>query len=301
MPIFQRIYNNKLYNIVELSKLGWTTDQEYPIAPDDYLKNEEFVIHRGCYSIGDWGIISAMPRILKQYYPNCKVYVTSEKFAENIYGPSNKNAQNVWGMWLNPYENVKYIFDNNPYVDSFIDNFDGEIYHDHFRIRELKNDVDPLILQMLRFYEINLNLEDDYCPEIYFSNEEIEEFEEFKRKTFGEVEYGSFSYRYVNERENKPTRLEWIQAKLDHYADLPFIYYEKHEHDFKFKRVLNSDGISVRLLMYLICNSKVCTGLQTGIYDTCSRYTDVDILSAASNVKEMQEHYLSSVKYNFIN
>ena len=41
---------------------------------------------RTCHGLGDWGIISAMPRLLKQKYPHCKVYVPSIKLIQKIFG-----------------------------------------------------------------------------------------------------------------------------------------------------------------------------------------------------------------------
>ena len=33
--------------------------------PDDYLEQQQFVMMRTAHGIGDWGIISAMPRLIK--------------------------------------------------------------------------------------------------------------------------------------------------------------------------------------------------------------------------------------------
>ena len=297
--LFHRIFNNQLYG-ENVDALGWNTNGEVCYPPDEYFDRGEFVIHRGCYSIGDWGILTAMPRLLKEHYPDCKVFVTSDTFAERLYGSSNVNSQNVWGIWADPYANIKHVFGNNPYVDEFIDEYDGEIYHDHFRIRNHLYKNDPLVLQMLRFHKVPVDLESDYVPEIYFSSEEIEQFEEFKVKTFGDSDYGSISYRYVNEREGQPERLQWVQDKLDEYKDLPFMYYCNFDGDFEFNKILDADGLDVRLLLYLICNAKVCVGLQSGIYDTCGRYVDINVLAGASNVEELNEHFLPSIDYKFI-
>jgi hypothetical protein len=32
------------------------------------------------------------------------------------------------------FEVVHTIFDNNPYIDAFIDSFEGEVFNDHYRI-----------------------------------------------------------------------------------------------------------------------------------------------------------------------
>ena len=61
------------------------------------------MIFRTAWGIGDWGIISSMPRLLKQKYPNCKVYVPSKNLIKNMFGIDT----NV----------VETIFKNNPYID----------------------------------------------------------------------------------------------------------------------------------------------------------------------------------------
>jgi len=130
--IFFRVLDNQLYNAGEVQKLGF--NEGYRI-PDEYLSEQKFTIMRMCHGIGDWEIISAMPRLLKKKYPNCKVYVPSESLLNKICGePSDE-----WGSWSNPYKNAESVFKNNPYVDDFVDSVDGEIYHDHYRIYDDEN------------------------------------------------------------------------------------------------------------------------------------------------------------------
>ena len=40
---------------------------------------------RTASGIGDWGIISAIPRLLKEKYPKCKVYVPSKKLLKKLF------------------------------------------------------------------------------------------------------------------------------------------------------------------------------------------------------------------------
>ena len=89
--IFYRLLDDKLYHIHETNQIGFSSsDPSY--IPDDYLENQEFVVFRTAHGIGDWGIISAMPRLLKQKYPSCKVYIPSEKLLEKVFGKTHKNA-----------------------------------------------------------------------------------------------------------------------------------------------------------------------------------------------------------------
>ena len=77
--IFYRIFNNQLHPAQEVNALGFEEGEGLRI-PDEYLDAQEFIILRTAHGIGDWGIISAIPRLLKAKYPECKVYVPSRKF-----------------------------------------------------------------------------------------------------------------------------------------------------------------------------------------------------------------------------
>ena len=144
--IFWRVLDDKLYAIDEVDKLGFETEEGLRI-PDEYLDNQEFVILRTCHGIGDWGIIASLPRLLKAKYPNCKVYVPSKNLIKKLFNIEHNNAH--------------VVFDNNPYVDDFVDSVNGEIFHDHYRIYD-KNNIDvPLAKQMLKFWQFT-DFEMDY-------------------------------------------------------------------------------------------------------------------------------------------
>ena len=70
--IFWRLMDNMLYPIQETNTLGFEKEEGLRI-PDEYLETQKFMVMRTCHGIGDWGILSAMPRLLKEKYPNCKV------------------------------------------------------------------------------------------------------------------------------------------------------------------------------------------------------------------------------------
>ena len=110
--IFWRIVDNKLYSTGDVENLGFEESEGLRI-PDEYLEKQEFTIFRASWGIGDWGVISAMPRLLKEKYPHCKVYVPSKVWVKNLFG-IDSNIMNV-------------IFKNNPYVDDFKDEINDEI------------------------------------------------------------------------------------------------------------------------------------------------------------------------------
>jgi len=166
--VFWRILDNKVYSAYETDVLGFSSsDSSY--IPDEYLENQEFVVMRTCHGVGDWGIMSAMPRLLKEKYPDCKVYIPSSKLLKKMFGKPT-----AWGWWDNPYKNVNVIFDNNPYVDEFIEDAPGDIYHDHYRIYDNDNTDIPLVNQMLKFWQFTEDEMEDSRPELYWSDEEIE-------------------------------------------------------------------------------------------------------------------------------
>ena len=145
--IFWRIVDNQLHPVQETDNLGFEESEGLRI-PDEYLDTREFVVMRTAHGIGDWGIISAMPRLLKEKYSNCKVYLPSSKLLKKLFSEYEKN----WSIWNAPFENVNTIFDNNPYVDGYKDDVEGEIFHDHYRIYDKDNVDIPLVEQMLKFW-----------------------------------------------------------------------------------------------------------------------------------------------------
>ena len=62
--LFWRLVDNKLYGVNHVDNLGFEESEGFRI-PDEYLEKQEFVVMRTAHGIGDWGIMSAMPRLLK--------------------------------------------------------------------------------------------------------------------------------------------------------------------------------------------------------------------------------------------
>ena len=87
---FWRTYNNKVYSIEEVHKLGLpVNDPSY--IPNEYLEQKNFVVLRTCFGVGDWGIISAFPRKLKEKYPDCEVWIPSSKLLREMFGHLEQN------------------------------------------------------------------------------------------------------------------------------------------------------------------------------------------------------------------
>ena len=266
--IFWRILDNKLYSIGEVKELGFEKSEETYI-PDDYLENQEFVIMRTCHGIGDWGILSAMPRLLKQKYPKCKIYLPSVKLLEQLFGAFQDN----WSMWSNPFKNVENIFKNNPFIDGYLDEISGEVFHDHYRIYDKDNPNTPLLEQILKFWQFSEEELEDSQPELYFSEEEKRQGDEIIN-TFTNGEYGVLlvSNRYNYEVDNL------IIDKLKQ-NNIPYFYWTKdpiEQTKFNFiNSVLNLRNIDIRIQLYIKSKAKLNIGSQAGINHLVVRYSDV--------------------------
>jgi len=97
LQTFWRIVDNQVHPVHETEYIGFEKSEGLRI-PDEYLDNQEFMVMRTAHGIGDWGIISAMPRLLKEKYPNSKVVVPSKKLLKKLFGQDHNNIMNVTGV-----------------------------------------------------------------------------------------------------------------------------------------------------------------------------------------------------------
>jgi len=258
--VFWRTYNNKVYNVDEVSKLGFSLENPSYI-PHEYLEAKEFVILRTCFGVGDWGIISAFPRKLKERFNDCRVLIPSPELLESMFG----TLKNNWSSWDTPFNVVHSIFDNNPYVDGFIDTFDNDVFNDHYRIYSEEED-EPLLKQILRFWQFD-NFE-NIQPELYFSKDEVD-LAKHIIKTHCDGNFGTLliSNRYNNEGREK------IQNILDKY-DLPMFYWIKEpECGFNFKKALDIRHINIRIQLLIKTLATFNVGNQVGVNDVVVKYS----------------------------
>ena len=274
MAGFYRIINNALLLAGDTKRLGFNSNEPMFI-PDEYLNKQQFIIMRTCHGIGDWCIISSLPRLLKEKYPDCKVYIPSSIMLKNIYG----NMLNNWGYGVYDCSQITHdIFQNNPYIDGFIDSFEEEIFHDHYRIYNENNDKIPLAEQMLKFWQFKDNEFLDSTPDIYFSEEE---------KTFGDNILGSikdFGYIGVSSTYGTTADTSVLTNKIKEYKNMFWFYYgEKpiEETDLNFIKNYTSVkemNLNIRQQMYLRCKAKVNIGNETGMALWGAKYSDTYIL-----------------------
>ena len=275
--IFWRVLDNKLYSVQEVDRLGFEEEDGLRI-PDEYLEAKEFTIMRTCFGLGDWGIISAMPRLLKQKYPKCKVYLPSKNLLGKLFGDIQKN----WSNFSDPFNTVHNIFENNPYIDGFKDEITGEIFHDHYRVYNKNNKGIPLIKQMLKFWQFEENEYQDYTPELYFSNEEKELGDKIINEHVGNNEFGGLLI--TNRFESRGGRYDEESNKLlatsllDKCKDLPFFYWTykpKNQLPISFKGCLDMRHIDTRVQLYIRSKAKLNIGTHSGFLDCLPRYTKV--------------------------
>ena len=267
--IFWRILNNTLYPIKEVDKLGFEESEGLRI-PDEYLQSQKFVIMRTAHGIGDWGIISAMPRLLKEKYPDCKILIPTEKCIKKIFNVSHKNSST--------------IFHHNPYVDEFIDNIEEEIFHDQYRIYNNINPNTPLLEQMLKFWQFEENEYLDSQPEMYWSNEE-KNLGDYIIKKYCNGEFGCLlvSDRFGTQRgkfdQDTFERDTKNITKILRENSLPYFYWSYQplkETPFNFiNKALNLRHINLRIQLYIKSKAKINIGNQCGTNHMAVRYSKV--------------------------
>lgn len=281
--IFSRILDNKLYNIKEVNQLGFEEFEGLRI-PDEYLEQQEFTVFRAAWGIGDWGIISAMPRLLKQKYPNCKVYIPSKKLIKKLF---------------NIDTNIMYdIFKSNPYVDEFKDEIKGEIFHDHYRIYDKNNPNIPLIEQILKFWQFESKEYKDSQPELYWTNEEKELgdyiIQKHSKDEFGclliSERFGTQFGKFDQPSFEKDTK---NISNILKENNIPYFYWSVkplNQTPFNFiNKALNLRHINLRVQLYIKSKAKLNISNQCGTNHMVVRY---------SKVYESQRQY--PLQHNFI-
>ena len=286
--IFWRIIDNKLHAIKDTDNLGFEESEGLRI-PDEYLKEKKFMVLRASDGIGDWGIISAIPRLLKQKFSDCKVLVPSKNYLKNLFGKD--------------HDNVHVIFNNNPYVDEFVDEVGGEVFHDHYRIYDKDNTDVPLAKQILKFWQFNEEEMNDCQPEMYWSDEE----KEFGDKIINRYVDGDFGFLLVSKRfgtqfgkhhqesYDKDTK---VMTKVLKDNPLPYFYWTHkplRETEFSFiNSVLDMRNIDLRIQLYIKSKAKINLANQCGVNHSIVRYSEC---YESQRQFPISHNYISGVNY----
>jgi len=304
------LYNEYFQSVAEVNKLGFPNTSNIRI-PIEYLENKYFILFRTCHSYGDWILLSAIPRLLKQKYPDCIVVIPSPECIGKYFSP------NSWFYkHSNPFDNVIEVFKNNPYVDGMIDYIPQgmPIYHDHFRIYDPNNADIPLIQQILKFWGFEDHEMVDCLPELYWDDEEKEVGDRIINKIFRDKQFG---FLYIDDlysvgdgvnhtwysEEEKPKKLEYkrslIQNEINKH-DLPWLYYSGND-SFIYKtnnEIFNVKDIkmSLRVQNYIKSKSKLIIGHQGGYgTDGMPRYSKCHVVPLVSG--SLTEHILLGTTY----
>ena len=266
--IFWRIIDNKLHAIKDTENLGFEESEGLRI-PDEYLKQKKFMVLRASDGIGDWGIISAIPRLLKQKFSDCKVLVPSKNYLKNLFGKDHNN--------------VHVIFNNNPYVDEFVDEVSGEVFHDHYRIYDKNNTDIPLAKQMLKFWQFSEEEMSDCQPEMYWSDEE----KEFGDKIINRYVDGEFGFLLVSKRfgtqfgkyhQESYDKDKKVMTKVLKDNQLPYFYWTHkplRETEFSFiDSALDMRNVDLRIQLYIKSKAKINLANQCGVNHSIVRYSE---------------------------
>ena len=265
---FYRILDNELHIVDNVAQLGFEKSEGLRI-PDEYLDKREFMVMRTAHGIGDWGIISAMPRLLKEKYSDCKVYVPSKKLLKKLFG--------------HVHDNVHVVFDNNPFVDEFVDEIKGDVFHDHYRIYDKNNPNIPLIKQMLEFWDFTDKEMMDSQPEMYWSFEEQELGNSIIREAADDSEFGCllisdrFGTQYgKHHQETYDKDVQNFMNILTEYQ-IPYFYYtakpiEKTEFNW-INKLLDMRHIDLRVQLYIKSRAKINLSNQCGTNQMMVRYS----------------------------
>jgi len=284
-----------------VSQLGFDINSN-TLIPYEYLDSKQFILFRTCHSYGDWVILSAMPRLLKQKYPDCTVIIPSPECIARYFSPN---------QWLNkhenPFNNVIEIFMNNPYVDGMIDFIpeDMPVYHDHFRIYDKDTPDIPLVKQMLKFWRFEEDEMNDCEPELYWTEQEKSEGNLIINKLFGTNNFGflyiddSFFYSINMKEDDIQRRRDLIQKEMYNH-NLPWIYFSGGV-DFNYQtenKIVDAKKIkmTLRVQNYVKIKATVIIGHQGGYGTDCmSRYSNCYVVPLHSNA--LNEHIQLKTTY----
>ena len=276
MKTFFRIFDNKLYGI-QRENIGFSVNDAMYI-PDEYLENKKFMVMRTCHGIGDWVLLSGMPRLLKEKYSDCKVYVPSSVMLKKIFGEMLNN----WGYGTFDASKIsEIVFESNPYVDGFVGEIDGEIFHDHYKIFDESNDKVPLLKQMLMFWQFKDDEMLDTTPDFYPNENEKEWIKRFTQRW----ELDKYSYISVSSTFGNTSDSDILieQIKRKDFGDMKWLYYgevplDKSPLNFLDAVEIKELNLSIREQQYLKVNAKYNFGNETGMNLWTPKYSETYVI-----------------------
>ena len=155
----------------------------------------------------------------------------------------------------------------------FVDEYDGEVFHDHYRVYDKDNTDIPLVEQMLKFWQFKESEYEDSQPELYWSDEEKELGDAIIEEYVHDNDFGclliSDRYDYTMDK----LIIEKIDTGLKHFywTERPL---EQTEFDF-IDKALDMRNMSVRIQLYIKSKARYNVGNQCGTTQLVTRYSDV--------------------------
>jgi len=315
-----RVYNIQNDKIVDsgvnVEKLGWAYDPNKE-RQLDFRGDVALPWTRVCHSIGDWSIVSALPRLLKEKYKNIggtkgndiEIYLPSPEWIRQSMGDYYKR----WNFGnYDAADNVNMIFANNPYIDGFFNagEFDS-IICDHHRCYRYENE--PLVEKIIR----SLGFSEDEIynantqPELYFSEAEKEIGDAIIKKYVGDNKFGALVLASRVVTYNKEWPIENDRHLLEDilvYKDLPVFYFSTFDikdtrwYDI-FPNYINFQDIpqaTLRIQLYIKSRATFNSGYQAGVQDAVGRGLNRDTKNLlASPYVTMTDNVVRGSTYYF--
>jgi hypothetical protein len=270
--VFWKFIDNQIHPIYETDQLGFPIGTE--ILSNKYIQNvKEIALYRSCHAFGDWAMISAFPRLIKQKYPDKSIFIPSESLINRMFGYMKNN----WNSWSNPFKNAQLVFKNNPYIDGEFNSFEGEILSDHYQIYDPKNLYEPIVNRLLRVYHFLEEEIIDSLPELYFSQEEI-----YKGDTL--IQNIPTYYSLIITEKHKFGKKDNVLLELMKQYNCPCLYWSATPiENTPYNSIKNKINIKdltndLRIQLYIRSKAQANFGTQTGVNDVMVRYTPVYVI-----------------------
>ena len=189
---------------------------------------------------------------------------------------------NNWGYGTFDSSKIaEIVFESNPYVDDFVDEIDGEIFHDHYKIFDESNDKVPLLKQMLMFWQFKDDEMLDTTPDFYPNEEEKEWIKRFTQRW----ELDKYSYISVSSTFGNTSDSDVLveQIKRKNSENMKWLYYGevplyKSPLNFLDAIEIKELELSIRKQQYLKVNAKYNFGNETGMNLWTPKYSQTYVL-----------------------
>ena len=160
---------------------------------------------------------------------------------------------------------------------------------------------------MLKFWQFDENEYEDYYPDLYFSDEEMEVGDDIISRFAGENEFGGLlvtnRFESSGGRYDEKSNKMLMNALLEKCGDLLFFYWtykNPKELPISFNKCFDMRHVPTRIQLYIRTKAKLNIGTHCGFLDCVSRYSKVfqiqRVFPLNQNIVEA-EHYVNRENY----